>query len=79
MRPGVHQAENDRSALHWWHEWQLEDGKRRIILCVATDLELRPGFPGFDSDRLRALVAEANQISRASASPINAIRIVPER
>ena len=70
-------ADNDRSALRSWHEWEIENGKRRIILCVETALELRPGFQGFDPMQLEALIADARDMVRTSASPIDAIRIVP--
>ena len=79
MRPDPDAAENDRSALRWWHEWQLNDRERRIVLCVATNLELRPGYPGFDSAKLESLILEVNEIARANSSPIDSIRIVPER
>lgn len=78
MRFDTDKAENDRSALRWWHEWQLDDGERRIVLCVATGLELRPGYPGFDAAKLESLISESNEIARASASPIDSVRIVPE-
>jgi hypothetical protein len=42
-------------------------------------LELRPGCEGFDARRLDELVEEATNMMRASASPIDSIRIVPER
>jgi hypothetical protein len=71
-------ADNDRSTLRTWHEWEIDEGKRRIILCIETGLELRPGFPGFDSTELEALIADATDMMRTSASPIDAIRIVPE-
>ena len=70
-------ADNDRTTLSSWHEWEVRDGERRIILCVATPLELRPGFPGFDSLRLEELIRDATDMMRTSASPIDAIRIVP--
>ena len=70
-------ADNDRSALRSWHEWLIDGADRRIILCVETALELRPGFPGFDAARLEALIADATDMMRTSASPIDAIRIVP--
>jgi hypothetical protein len=70
-------ADNDRSSLRSWHEWQIDGSERRIFLCVATDLEMRPGFPGFDAGRLDALIADATDMMRTSASPIDAIRIVP--
>ena len=69
----------DRHVLRCWHEWQFEGSQRRIILCVETDLELRPGCEGFDARRLEELVEEATNMMRASASPIDSIRIVPER
>lgn len=74
----INHAENDRTALRSWHEWQLDGHDRRIILCVATGLELRPGHPGFDAAKLDVLISEANEIARASPSPIDSIRIVPE-
>lgn len=70
-------ADNDRTALKSWHEWELRDGERRIILCVETNLELRPGFHGFDAEKLDALIADAVDMMRTSASPIDAIRVVP--
>ena len=72
-------ADNDRSTLRTWHEWEIRDGERRIILCVETSLELRPGFPDFDSMQLESLVEDAVDMTRTSASPIDAIRIVPPR
>lgn len=72
-------ADNDRCVLQSWHEWEVEDGERRIILCVETGLELRPGFPGFDPVQLETLMADATDMMRTSASPIDALRIVPAR
>ena len=72
-------ADNDRTTLSSWHEWEVRDGERRIILCVATPFELRSGFPGFDAMQLEALIRDATDLMRTSASPIDAIRIVPER
>lgn len=46
--------------------------------CVLK-LPLRPGCEGFDPRQLDQLVAEATGMMRASASPIDSIRIVPER
>lgn len=71
-------ADNDRRGLRYWHEWQIEGRERRIILCVATNLELRPGHHGFDAGQLDALVSEATEMMHASPSPIDSIRIVPE-
>ena len=72
-------ADNDRFVLQSWHEWEIEDKKRRIILCVETGLELRPGYPGFDRAQLETLMADATDMMRTSASPIDALRIVPAR
>ena len=72
-------ADNDRCVLQSWHEWEVDDGERRIILCVETGLELRPGCPGFDPVQLETLIADATDMMRTSASPIDALRIVPAR
>lgn len=72
-------ADNDRRALRSWHEWEFKDGERRTVLCVETSLEMRSGEPGFDADQLSMLVQEAMEMMRASPSPIDALRIVPER
>jgi hypothetical protein len=72
-------ADNHRCVLQSWHEWEVEDGERRIILCVETGLELRPGYAGFDAARLETLIADATDMMRISASPIDALRIVPAR
>lgn len=72
-------ADNDRCVLQSWHEWEVTDGERRIILCVETGLELRPGYPDFDPAQLDGLIADATDIMRTSASPIDALRIVPAR
>jgi hypothetical protein len=71
--------DNDRHVLRCWHEWEFDGRERRIILCVETALELRPGREGFDARQLDQLVDEATEMMRASASPIDSIRIVPER
>jgi hypothetical protein len=72
-------AQNDRCVLQSWHEWEFEESERRIILCVETGLELRAGHPGFDRSLLERLVAEATDMMRSCASPIDALRIVPAR
>ena len=72
-------ADNDRRALRSWHEWEFKDGERRTVLCVETSLEMRSGEPGFDADQLSMLVQEAMEMVRASPSPIDALRIIPER
>ena len=71
-------ADNDRRTLRCWHEWEVTDGEHRIVLCVATTLELRPGYRGFDAAQLDALIRDATDLMRTSASPIDAIRIVPQ-
>jgi hypothetical protein len=63
--------------LDSWHEWEVEDGVRKIILCVQTGLELRPGYSGFDPAKLEQLLADAADMMRTSASPIDAYRISP--
>jgi hypothetical protein len=68
---------NDRHSLRCWHEWEFDGSERRIILCVETALELRPGSEGFDPSLLDELMAEARDLMRASPSPINSVRIVP--
>lgn len=79
MKQAADHADNDRRALRCWQEWEIAGGERRIVLCVETDLEMRPGHPGFDPDRLSVLIDEASDLMRTSASPIDSIRIVPER
>ena len=79
MKHAVDHADDDRDALRSWQEWDITGSERRIILCVETRLEMRPGHSGFDSDRLSVLIDEATELMRASASPIDSIRIVPER
>jgi hypothetical protein len=76
---GAASADNDGPMLSSWHEWEIENGDRRIILCVETNLELRPGYSGFDQQRLEMLMADAADLMRTSASPISAVRIVPAR
>ena len=72
-------ADNDRCVLQTWHEWEIGDGQRRIILCVETGLELRPGYPGFNVGLLERLISDATDMMRTSASPTDALRIVPSR
>ena len=75
--PRAASADNDSSALRSWHEWEINNGERRIILCVETNLELRPGFPDFDPAQLEMLISDATNLMHNSASPIDSIRIVP--
>ena len=72
--PGKGQAPH---VVRCWHEWEFDGSDRRIILCLETKLELRPGAEGFDPLLLDELIAEATDLMRASVSPINSIRIVP--
>jgi hypothetical protein len=46
---------------------------------VETGLELRPEHEGFDRGQLENLIADATDMMRTSASPIDALRIVPAR
>lgn len=75
---GAH-ADNDRRALRSWHEWEFKDGERRTNLCVETGLGMRAGEPGFDPSQLPLLIEESTRMMRASANPIDGMRIVPER
>ena len=70
---------NEGEALRCWQEWKIVGRERRIVLCVETSLEMRPGFPGFDPQQLEALIDEATKLMHASASPIDSIRIIPQR
>jgi len=72
-------TDNDRQGLRCWHEWQIDGHQRRIVLCVETDLEMRPGEPGFDPVALESLVLEANEMMKSCPSPIDSVRIVPAR
>jgi hypothetical protein len=47
------------------------------VLCVETDLELRPEGENFNPEVLDELIYQATQLMRGSASPIDRIRIVP--
>jgi hypothetical protein len=76
LRPET-SADNDRCVLRSWHEWDIRDGERRVVLCVETSLELRPGYPSFDAAALERLVSNATDLMRTSASPIDSLRIVP--
>ena len=72
-------ADNDRRVLRSWHEWEFSDGERHTILCVETALEMRSGEAGFDADQLTLLIHEAMEMMRISPSPIDVVRILPER
>lgn len=68
-------ADNDHRELHCWHEWEIDGHQKRIVLCVETELEMRPGEPGFDPLALEALVLQTNEMMRSSPSPIDSVRI----
>lgn len=70
--------DNDCQISRCWQEWEISGRERRVILCIETVMELRPGYPGFDPARLELLVNEATELMRASPSPIDSIRIVPQ-
>jgi hypothetical protein len=70
--------DNDRQVSRCWQEWDISGQERRVVLCVETALEMRPGFAGFDPAKLDMLVHEATELMHASASPIDSIRIVPQ-
>ncbi len=70
-------ADNDRGILRCWQEWEIEGRNRRIILCLETNLELRPGHAGFDRAQLDELIEHATEMMRASSAAVDAIRIVP--
>jgi len=72
-------ADNDRRQLCCWHEWEIDGQNRRVVLCVETDLEMRPGEPGFDPLALETLIRQSNELMRGCPSPIDSIRIVPAR
>ena len=69
----------ERDILNVWHEWEMREDERRVILCVETSVEMRPGYAGFDPARLETVMENATKLMRASASPIDALRIVPAR
>ena len=62
-----------------WHEWEIDGSERRITLCVETALELRPGSEGFNAGLLDELVREAAIMMHACSSPIDTVRIIPQR
>ncbi len=51
--------DNDCHLLRCWHEWEFDGREKRIILCVETARELRPGCEDFDARQLDQLVEEA--------------------
>jgi len=73
-------AQSIRShVLRCWHEWELDGSKRHIVLCVETALELRPGADGFNTKLLDELMSEATELMHACSSPIDTVRIIPQR
>jgi hypothetical protein len=69
---------NHGETFRSWQEWEIAGRERRIVLCVETALEMRPGMPGFDATQLDALVDHATQLMHASPSPIDLIRLIPQ-
>jgi len=61
-----------------WHEWEVDGRDRRIVLVVETGLEMRPGHEGFDAEALDTLITDVTAEMRASPSPIDRVRIVPQ-
>jgi hypothetical protein len=61
-----------------WHEWEVDGRDRRVILVVETGLEMRPGHEGFDAAALDKLISDVTSEMRASPSPIDRVRIVPQ-
>ena len=60
-----------------WHEWEIEGRDRHVILCVETDLELRPDHVGFDGAKLDQLIDHVTEMMHGSSAPVDAIRILP--
>jgi len=42
--------------LRSWREYEIEDGERKTILAVETDLVVGPDELGFDADKFNSLV-----------------------
>jgi hypothetical protein len=61
-----------------WHEWEVDGRERQVILVVETGLEMRPGHEGFDAAALDKLISDVTSEMRASPSPIDRVRIVPQ-
>ena len=61
-----------------WHEWEVDGSERRVVLVVETGLEMRPGHDGFDTEALDKLISDVTAEMRASPSPIDRVRIVPQ-
>ena len=75
----VHDRDDDGVQLRSsWHEWEVDGRERRVILVVETGLEMRPGHEGFDAAALDKLISDVTSEMRASPSPIDRVRIVPQ-
>ena len=61
-----------------WHEWEVDGRDRKVVLVVETGLEMRPGHEGFDGAALDKLISDVTAEMRASPSPIDRVRIVPQ-
>ena len=61
-----------------WLEWEVDGSERRVVLVVETGLEMRPGHDGFDAEALDKLISDVTAEMRASPSPIDRVRIVPQ-
>ena len=61
-----------------WHELEVDGRERKVVLVVETGLEMRPGHDGFDADALDKLISDVTAEMRASPSPIDRVRIVPQ-
>jgi len=61
-----------------WHEWEVDGRERKVVLVVETGLEMRPGHDGFDAEALDKLISDVTAEMRASPSPIDRVRIVPQ-
>ncbi len=75
----VHDSDDDGAPLRRsWHEWEVDGRERRVVLVVETGLEMRPGHDGFNSEALDKLISDVTAEMRASPSPIDRVRIVPQ-
>ena len=61
-----------------WLEWEVDGRERQVVLVVETGLEMRPGHDGFDAEALDKLISDVTAEMRASPSPIDRVRIVPQ-
>ena len=70
--------DGDGQLRRTWHEWEVDGRERKVILVVETALEMRPGHEGFDAAALDKLISDVTSEMRASPSPIDRVRIVPQ-